>query len=189
MLTVLPSGALSRPGSRAPEMSLARPLAHQMEDVAELLLLGAEILEILLVRLDLERHALDDLQTVALDAGALAGVVRDDAHLAHAEVAQDLRADAVVAEIRREAEPLVGLDRVETLLILQPVGLDLVLQPDAAAFLPHVEEYAAALGLDHLHRGLELLAAVAAHRAEGVARQALAVDAHEHRHVGRDLAH
>ena len=102
--------------------------------------------------------------------------------------AQDLRADAVVAQVGREAEPLVGLDRVEALLVLQPVGADLVLEPDAAALLAHVEQHAAALGLDHLQRGLELLAAVAAQRAEGVAGQALAVDAHQHGLVRADLA-
>ena len=102
--------------------------------------------------------------------------------------AQDLGADAVVAQVGREAEALVGLDRVEPLLVLEPVGADLVLEPDAAPFLSHVEQHAAALGVDHLHGGLELLAAVAALGAEGVARQALAVHAHQHVPVGVDLA-
>src|SRR5262245_5484014 len=159
-----------------------------MKNVPELLLLGAEILEVLLVRLHLEGYALDDGEPVALDPGALAGVVRDDAHLADAEVVEDLGAHAVVAQVRGEAEPLVRLHRVEPLAVLEAVRSDLVLEADAAAFLAHVEQHALALALDHAHGGLELLAAVAAPRAEGVARQALAVDADEHLVVFLDLA-
>ena len=132
-------------------------------------------------------HALDDLEPVAVDRDVLGRVVRHQAHLAHAEVAQDLAADAVVADVGREAELLVGRDGVVA-LVLQLVGLQLVDEADAAALLQEVEEHAAA-GLDDLlHRELELLAAVAARRAEDVAGQALRVDAHEHRLVLADLA-
>src|SRR5262245_50673109 len=141
-------------------------LTHEVKNVPELLLLGPEILEVLLVGLDLEGHALDDGEPVALDAGTLARVVRDDAHLAHAEVVEDLGADAVVAQVRGEAESLVRLHGVEPLAVLQPVGPNLVLEADAPALLPHVEQHALALALDHAHRGGELLAAVTAQRAE-----------------------
>ena len=50
-----------------------------------------------------ERDPLDDRQAVALEAGALGGVVRQQTHRAHAEVDEDLRADAVVALVGREA--------------------------------------------------------------------------------------
>jgi hypothetical protein len=85
-------------------------LAHEVEDVSELLFLGSEILEVLVVGCDLQGQPFDDGETVSLDARALAGVVGDDAHLSDAEVEEDLRADAVVAKIRGEAEPLVRLD-------------------------------------------------------------------------------
>src|SRR5207249_4651464 len=50
-----------------------------------------------------------------------------------------------------------------------------------AALLPHVEHHAAALSLDEPHGLVELRPAVAPGRAEDVAREALRVDAHEHR--------
>ena len=49
--------------------------------------------------------------------------------------------------------------------------------------------HAASSALDQLHRAVELLAAVAARRAEDVARQALRVDAHEDRLVGLRIPH
>ena len=156
--------------------------------MSELLLLGPEILEVLLVGLDLEGHALDDLQAVALDAGSLARVVGDDAHLAHPQVVEDLRPHPVVAEVRREAQALVGLDGVEALRILETVGADLVLEADPAPLLAHVEDHALPGLVDHLHGAVELLAAVAAERAEGVAREAFAVDADEDLVLFADLA-
>ena len=74
-------------------------------------------------------------------------------------------------------------------LVLEVVGAQLVVEADAAALLAHVDDDAAALLGDHLHRLLELLAAVAAHAAEDVAGDALAVHAHEHRLIAVDVAH
>ena len=95
------------------------------------------------------------------------------------EVDQDLRADAVVAQVDRQPELEVGVDGVQP-LVLQVVGAQLVQQADPAALLGQVEQDAGALALDHRQRGLELLAAVAAQRVEDVAGQALGVHADEH---------
>ena len=51
---------------------------------------------------DLDRHAVDDAQTVPLQAHDLAGIVRQEADLADAQIHQDLRPDTVVAEVRFE---------------------------------------------------------------------------------------
>ncbi len=61
-------------------------------------------------------------------------------------------------------------------------------EPDAAAFLGHVQQHAALLLGEPGQRLLELLAAVAAERMEDVAGQALGVDAHEHVLGSFDLA-
>ena len=99
--------------------------------------------------------------------------------LRQAEVAEDLGADPVVAQVGRQAELDVGLDRVEAVL-LELVGAQLVEQADPAPLLGEVEQHALALALDLRQRGGELLAAVAAQAVEDVAGQALAVDAHQH---------
>ena len=103
------------------------------------------------------------------------------------EVHEDLRADAVVAQVRRKAELEVRVDRVEPLL-LQLVRAQLVEEADPAALLGEVEQHAAALLLDLAQGVLELLAAVAALRVEHVARQALGVHAHEHVLVACNVA-
>ena len=154
-----------------------------MKDVSELFFLGAQIVEIVLVGFDLERHPLDDLDAVATDARALARVVREDPDLLNAEIGENLGADAVVAKVRAEAELMIRLDGIEALLILEFVGLDLVLEADAATFLPHVENDPGTRLRDHPHRGIELLAAIAAHRAESITGQTFAMHANQDRFV------
>ena len=62
-------------------------------------------------------------------------------------------------------------------------------ETDATAFVAaQVHDDARALLGDELHRGVELQAAVAAHRTEHVAGEALGVHAHEHVLLARDLA-
>ena len=132
-------------------------------------------------RAGVQRHALDDLHLEARQAGDLARVVGEQLELADAEVVEDLRTDAVVAQVGGKAEPLVGLDGVGVVLVLQRVGADLVEQADAAALLAQVDQHAAALGSDRRERGIALGAAVAAQRVERVAGEALGVHPHQHR--------
>ena len=83
--------------------------------MAELVALRAQILGVLVVRRLHDRHALAEAKAVALEADHLARVVRDRPDRFEAEVEEDLRADAVVAEIGLEAELLVRLDGVGAL--------------------------------------------------------------------------
>src|SRR5690242_14421152 len=80
--------------------------------VPELFFLGLEIPPREFRRRDLERQRLDDRQAVALEAHELPRVVCEEPHRPHAERAQNLRADAVVALVGLEAELLVRLDGV-----------------------------------------------------------------------------
>src|SRR6185295_4441766 len=174
--------------ARRPAGAALRGLLHQLQQMAQLLALGAEVVPGDVGRRDFQGDALDDLEAVAVERDVLARSVGHQAHAADSQVAQDLGADAVIALVGPEAQALVGLDRVVSLL-LQLVGAQLVHQADAAALLEEVEEDAVALLLDLLERAVELGAAVAAGGVEDVAGQALAVDADEDRHFGIDLAH
>src|SRR5262245_49290632 len=75
----------------ADSMSIALKL------VSELQLLRLQIPNVVLTRLDLDRHLLDDRQPEPVDAVNLLGVVGHDPQLAQPQVAEDLAADAVVA--------------------------------------------------------------------------------------------
>ena len=78
-----------------------------------------------------------------------------------------------------EPEPLVGLDRVDA-LVLERVGADLVHQPDAPPLLVEIEQHAAALLDDLLHGRVQLPAAVAPRGMKQVAGQTRGVHAGEH---------
>src|SRR5213594_4441810 len=154
----------------------------------ELVALRAQVLPVGFVGRDLDRHALGDVQAVALQPDDLLRVVGEQPEVLHAQIHEDLGADPVVAQIGLEAERCIGLDRVLS-LVLELVGAHLVEQPDAPPFLAHVNENAAPLGLDDRQRLLELEPAVAPARVEDVADQTLGVDAHENRGVPRHLPH
>jgi len=83
---------------------------------------------------DLDRNSLDHAQAGALESGEFVRVVRDDLDLAESEVEKDLGALLVFPGVNDKAKPLVGLDRIGT-LVLQGVGANLVEDADAAAFL------------------------------------------------------
>src|SRR5688572_522150 len=160
--------------------------SHHLQEVPHLVLLRLQVLARPVRRVDLEGNALDDLEPVSSDRDVLGRVVRHQTHLADAEVAEDLRADAVVADVGRESEFLVGRDGVVS-FVLELVRLQLVDEPDAATLLQEVEEDAPARLDDLLHRERELGPAVAAARTEDVPGQALRVDAHENGLVLADL--
>ena len=82
-----------------------------------LLAFGVEVMLVVLARLDHDGHAFVDREPVAVDADDLHRVVREQAEVLDAEVEQNLRADAVFAEVGRESEADVGLDRVAALLL------------------------------------------------------------------------
>src|SRR6185369_4147113 len=150
------------------------------KQMTELLLLRAEVFDVRRVRRDFYGHAFDDRKAVAFETDDLTRIVRQEADFLHAEIAKDLGADTVVPEILFKAQLEIRFDGVAT-LVLQRVGLDLVGKADAAALLVHVDEHAFALLIDHAQRVADLIAAVAARRAEDVAGEALRVHAHEHR--------
>src|SRR5688572_11604186 len=147
--------------------------------MTELVSFRPQVTLVLPVRRLHQRHAVAEAQAVSLEADHLARIVGDRPNRLESEIQEDLRTDTVVAEIRLEAEPLVRLDGVRA-FVLQLVRLELVEQADASPFLVEIDHDAAPLRLDHLHRRVELPAAVAAEGVEDVAREALRVHPHQH---------
>src|SRR2546428_9046 len=180
-----------RPNGRARRTLGARPaisVRERRKEMPELVALRAQVLPVGVVGRDLDRHALGDVQAVALQPDDLLRVVREQPEVLHAQIHEDLGADPVVAQIGLEAERRVSLDRVFT-LVLELVGAHLIEEPDAPPFLAHVNENAAPLGLDDRQRLLELEPTVAPARVEDIADQTLGVDADEHRGVPCHLPH
>jgi hypothetical protein len=91
-----------------------------------------------------------------------------------------LQADAVIAHVGLIPQGHVGLDGIEPLL-LQGVGFDFFGQADAAAFLRQINQHAGPFAADHVQRHLELLAAIAAQRAQQIAGETAGMNPHQRR--------
>src|SRR5262249_20123176 len=143
-------------------------------------LFGAQVLHIRRTRLNLDRYTLHHPQSVPLDADDLARIVRDQLDLVQSEVNENLRPYAVITQICLEPQLQVRLNSIAP-LILQRIGLNLVAQTDAAAFLIQIEQNSAPFLLNHFHRLMELVSAVAPQRSQGVGSQATRVHTHKSR--------
>ena len=106
--------------------------------MSHLNLLGSEVERVVLLRCNLNRHALGDLYAEAVQTVNLLRIIGQQAQLLRAEVLQDLSADPVFAQVGRKAELYVCFNGIEA-LFLQLIRLQLVDQTDAAAFLAHIE--------------------------------------------------
>ena len=133
-------------------------------------------------------HARSARARVDADAGrlelrGLVGVVAEQRRPASTPSASSIwAADGVVALVLVVAERQVGLVGVEP-VVLQGVGVELVVEADAASLLAQVQQVAAGVG-DPLHRLAQLRPAVAALAAEDVTGQALAVQPDQRAVVG-----
>src|SRR5438445_13729903 len=98
-----------------------------VEQMAEFGFLGLKITNITGLRRDLDRHPLHHLQPITLHPNDLSRVVGNKTDLVQSQGDQDLRADAVVAEIRFKAQRQIRFYRILT-LILKLVGAKLTEQ-------------------------------------------------------------
>src|SRR5436309_3031447 len=104
-----------RPGRRTRRTLGARPaisVREGREEMPELVALRAQVLPVRIGRGNLDRHALGDVQAVALEPDDLLRVVGEEPEVLHPEVHENLGADPVITQVRLEAQRGVGLDRV-----------------------------------------------------------------------------
>src|SRR5215510_11967755 len=87
------------------------------EQMAEFFLFDPQVLNVALMRRHLDRPSLHDFNPVALQAGDLVGVIRQQAYLGDTQVAQDLGADAVVTQVLFKAQVQIGFHGVEPLVL------------------------------------------------------------------------
>src|SRR6476620_11039253 len=159
-------------------MAIPSSFANALKQMPELRLFCLEIFLVVRIGFGADRHLLDHLQTVALQADNFLRVICEEPELSHAQIEKNLCAEAIVAQVSCVPEFRVGLYRVESFL-LQLVRVDFCRQSDTAALLSHVNQNALAFLLDLPKCGVQLISAIAPARRENVAREALAVHAHE----------
>ena len=107
--------------------------------MSQLVLFGLEVSAVLVGYIGDNLYLIDYLQSEAFETDALLGVVGEKLHLVDAKIEKYLGSDAVLSGIGGEAERDVGLYRVHA-LVLEVVCLELVVDADSPALLPHVEE-------------------------------------------------
>jgi|HubBroStandDraft_2_1064218.scaffolds.fasta_scaffold01007_4 hypothetical protein len=165
------------------------------EKVAQLFLLRLKVLFGVRAGFDFAWHALDDFYSGPLQCLDLLRIIREQPHLAYTERLEYLAGEGKVALVGLEAQPLVGLDGVQT-GILQLIRLQLSHKTDAATLLLFVNKDPRPIVADHRQRHLELLPAVAAQRMKNVTGEALRVNPYQRRsrvhvahHKGNSFLH
>ena len=131
--------------------------------------LGFEILGVVRICFTPDRHLLDHLDAVAFQADHFLRIVREETKLAHAEIEQDLRADAVIAQVAGETEFGVCFHGIEAFL-LQLVGVNFRGQADARGLPAACKRARRCLRFDLTERRVQLVAAIAAARTEDITR-------------------
>mmetsp|Transcript_130446 Transcript_130446/g.377354 ORF Transcript_130446/g.377354 Transcript_130446/m.377354 type:complete len:270 (-) Transcript_130446:10-819(-) len=134
--------------------------------VVQALLLCAEVLRVSLARLG--GHG-DDVLRDALQCLDLVGVVCVQAGGLDAQLSQNIKRVVVGSGVDRKAQMDVRIHGVEA-LVLQPVGTNLVRQPDASTLMAsNVQQHTPRRGVDHIEEPVELLPAIAPLRGQYVA--------------------
>ena len=105
-----------------------------MRHMVHLFLFGHQIIVIVLLSVDLNRYPLLDRDAIARKTGDFRWIVGEQTQPSRSDISKNLRTDAVIPHIRREAQHHIGFHRIVT-LFLQIIGLDFIDQPDAPAFL------------------------------------------------------
>jgi len=77
------------------------------------------------------------------------------------QVLQNLQTNTVISRVRLEAEFVIGFDGVVS-LVLQLIGLEFCQESDPAPFLREIDHRTRSCFVDHPHRHMQLIAAVAA---------------------------
>ena len=112
--------------------------------------------------------------------GDLAGVIGKQRHRADAKRLQHRRRQTEITFIGLEAQPRIGIDGIEA-LVLQCIGPQLVEQADAAAFLLQIKQNTAArVGADRRQRRVQLRPAITFQTAEHITGQARRMQADQH---------
>src|ERR1700744_2579174 len=104
-------------------------------------------------------HAFGDADAIAFERNHFVWVVGQQPDRTETELPQHFRRRQIDPLVSIEAQLLIGVERIET-GILQPIGPQLVNEPDAAALLREVEQDAAARLRDRGDPATQLVAAV-----------------------------
>ena len=119
----------------------------------------------------------------SVKASVFFGLFVKQADFGEAQVFEDLQADHVVPVVGFEAQLLVGFHRVAA-FVLEFVGFELRQKSNAPALLRQIDHDALAFAVNHFHRHVQLVAAVAAEGIHQIPGEARGVHADQRRFAG-----
>ena len=112
------------------------------------------------IRLTANWHLFYHLQTVTFEADDFLWIVGQKTELTDTKIEEDLSPETVVAQIGWITKFGICLHRIES-FFLQFVGVNFCREPDAAAFLAHINQNAIAFFLDLSQRRVQLVSTIA----------------------------
>ena len=148
--------------------------------MTSLVALGSEVMHVLF-RAAAERALVsDDIDVSPAQRPDLLGIVGDERHARHAQLAQHFGREIEAALVETEAENFIGIIGVIAIM-LQTIGIDLVGDAVTAPLLVEIKQHAAAILGHILHGAAQLIAAITFERTEQIARQAGRMQPHRNR--------
>jgi hypothetical protein len=101
--------------------------------------LGLDIIGVVRIDRQVVGHSLHDRDSFRFQTFHLGRIVGQQPHLLRSKRPKHGCRGGIVALVIGEAQPAIGIDRVEP-AILQCIGTDLVRQPDSAPLLAEIEQ-------------------------------------------------
>src|SRR5215813_455014 len=127
----------NRPAGMRASAGLRRVLPEELNQMSRALALGAQVVDVMRIVRSGGGDSTADGDSLLHQSRDLQRIVGDEIDAAHPEQPEHVRRDVVGPEIVREAELAVRLVGVQPAR-LQGIGLDLVSQADASAFLAEI---------------------------------------------------
>ena len=109
-------------------------MSDVVQDMPQFTLFGSKVMDVRFLGVDFNGNALDDRQAVPFNPDDLSRIISHETDLPESQTDQDLRANAIIPQVRLKPQLEIGLDGVTT-LVLKMVGFDLVQQPNAPPLL------------------------------------------------------
>lgn len=126
------------------------------------------------------RHAFHHPYAALFQLFHFVRIIGEQAHRTNAKRFQSFGGEFVIANVVRKTKPFVCFDRIES-RVLQLVGLKLINQANAAAFLGQIQQHPRRFLGNFAQRKFELRPAVASLRSKDIPRKALRMDANQRR--------
>ena len=154
-------------------------LILMVEQVPHAQSLGIQIAFVVFVAPVFQRASFHDFNAVVGQGVDFGRIVGHEYDLDNSQGFHDFRTDAVMPGVGWKAQLKIGIHGVQA-VILQIVGFDFVEKADAAAFLAHIQQYAASFLCNGGHGCGQLEAAVAAQATQNVPGEAFGMNAAEY---------